>query len=98
MLSRSAVIGCAYAHRTASCICWLKHACISVQVSVTEQLTGLERGPPPRWDTFCGVSGGAWQGQMAAFSPATGKVSCLGPGGRLQLRPTAVMRQRAALA
>lgn len=43
------------------------------QVSVLEQLTGLERGPAPRWDTFCGVSGGAWQGQVAAFSPATGQ-------------------------
>ena len=38
-----------------------------------EQLTGLERGPAPRWDTFCGVSGGAWQGQVAAFSPVTGE-------------------------
>lgn len=49
-----------------------------IQIEVGEHLGELERIPSPLWDTFCGVSGGAWQGRTAAFSPYTG-VACEAP-------------------
>ena len=44
----------------------------ALQVYTLEQLTSVERQPTPLWSTFCGTSGGCWQGTVAAFSPTTG--------------------------
>ena len=43
-----------------------------LSMATLEQLTSVERQPAPRWDTFCGVSGGCWSGTCSAFSPTTG--------------------------
>jgi hypothetical protein len=43
-----------------------------LQQTTLEQLTSVMPAPTPLWSTFCGVSGGCWQGTSAAFSPTTG--------------------------
>ena len=42
------------------------------QVASQQVLTPEAHTAEPLWATFCGTSGGLWNGQLAAFSPATG--------------------------
>ena len=46
------------------------------QVVEQRVITPEQHTPEPLWATFCGTSGGLWNGQLAAFSPATGASVC----------------------
>ena len=55
-----------------------------MQVVEQRVITPEQHTAEPLWATFCGTSGGLWNGQLAAFSPATGApvlcvCVCVGP-------------------
>ena len=45
---------------------------VAEQVTDEKEVTPETHTAEPLWPTFCGTSGGLWNGQLAAFSPATG--------------------------
>ena len=43
-----------------------------MQIASEQVITPEAHTAEPLWATFCGSCGGLWNGQLAAFSPATG--------------------------
>eukprot|EP00884_Botryococcus_braunii_P004841 jgi/Botrbrau1/14358/Bobra.0014s0013.1 len=48
-----------------------------LEIKVESYVSDLERTLHPNWQSFCGSMTGSWQGQYAAFSPATGQAEPL---------------------